>query len=146
MSTPVMTDPPREEASASSAVQRMHAPQLPRWTPWAVLAAGVAVALLLHFVVGSNLALSVVAGWFTFVVILGGVSFFAEGRRKSVDRLATALVTTAFGLALIPLGTLLWQVVSNGAPALNSTFLTSPCATSSVRAVASTTPSGAPCW
>ena len=46
-----------------------------------------------------------------------------EGRRKAVDRLATLLVATAFVLALLPLGTLLWQVFKNGLPVIDSTFL-----------------------
>ncbi len=48
-----------------------------------------------------------------------------EGARKSKDRLATTLVTTAFVVALLPLVSLLWQVFSKGAPVVSSTFLTS---------------------
>jgi phosphate transport system permease protein len=58
-----------------------------------------------------------------YIVVLGVVSRVKEGRRKSSDRVATVLITSAFAIALIPLGTLLWQVVSNGAPAIDSTFL-----------------------
>lgn len=45
-------------------------------------------------------------------------------RRKLVDRLATVLVTGAFILALLPLVSILWTVISKGAPVLNSQFFT----------------------
>jgi phosphate transport system permease protein len=45
-------------------------------------------------------------------------------RRRAVDRLATVLVTGAFVLALLPLVSILWTVVSKGAPALSPEFFT----------------------
>ncbi|TXL62300.1 phosphate ABC transporter permease PstA [Aeromicrobium terrae] len=45
-------------------------------------------------------------------------------RRRAVDRLATVLVTGAFVLALFPLFSILWTVVSKGAPALSPEFFT----------------------
>ena len=47
-----------------------------------------------------------------------------EGRRKAVDRLVTVLVTSAFGLALVPLVSILWTVVSKGAQVLGVEFFT----------------------
>ena len=60
-----------------------------------------------------------------FAIALVGLSRAVEGARKSKDRLATTLVTTAFVVALLPLVSLLWQVFSKGAPVVSSTFLTS---------------------
>jgi phosphate transport system permease protein len=104
---------------------RLHAPQLPTWVTWAELGGAGVVGLLLHLVVGWNWGLSLVVGWLVFIVALVGFSARYEGRRKVSDRLATALVTTGFLLALLPLGTLLWLVLKNGVPALDATFLTS---------------------
>ncbi len=100
----------------------MTAPRLPRYfTSWlGVVVLGVVAAL--HTVGGLGLVSAVLAGWLAFVAVLLLASRMVEGRRKSTDRLAGALITSAFGLALLPLVTLLWQVVSNGAPALSSTF------------------------
>ncbi len=100
----------------------MTAPRLPRYfTSWlGVVVLG--VVAVLHTVGGLGLVSAVLAGWLAFVAVLLLASRMVEGRRKSTDRLAGALITSAFGLALLPLVTLLWQVVSNGAPALSSTF------------------------
>ncbi|MBA2717193.1 MAG: phosphate ABC transporter permease PstA [Propionibacteriales bacterium] len=100
----------------------MTAPRLPRYfTSWlGVVVLGVVAAL--HTLGGLGLVSAGLAGWLAFVAVLLLASRMVEGRRKSTDRLAGALITSAFGLALLPLVTLLWQVVSNGAPALSSTF------------------------
>ena len=47
-----------------------------------------------------------------------------ENARAAKDRLVTVLVWAAFGLALVPLVSLIWQVVSKGLPAINAEFLT----------------------
>src|SRR5262245_56444284 len=105
MASPVKTDPPQDRMSRQIE-QRLHAPQLPRWVPWALLVVAVGLVALLHYVVGWGWALSVVASWAIYIIALGVVSRTLENRRKSVDRIATVFVTTAFALALIPLGTL----------------------------------------
>ena len=124
MALPVKTDPPEERLAPVKLEARLHAPQLPRWTPWVLLAAAVALVFGLR-AIGLSYGLSVVTSWLVYAVVLVVASRVKEGHRKSVDRLATVLITSAFVLALLPLGTLLWQVVSNGAPAINSTFLNS---------------------
>jgi phosphate transport system permease protein len=103
----------------------LHAPQLPKWVPWALLGGAAVVAALLHIALTWAWALSVVAAWLLLAIALLAVYGRFEGRRKAVDRLATLLVTSAFLIALLPLGSLLWTVVKNGAPAINSTFLSS---------------------
>ncbi len=123
MTTPTQTEPRPNPGTSERLDERLHSPQLPRWTPWAVLAAAAVVTVLLNTVGGQGKALSVVLGWLIFVVTLTVMSRLYEGGRKSVDRLATVMVTTAFVVALMPLGTLLYLVVSNGAPALSGSFL-----------------------
>ncbi len=125
MASPETTEPPGDRLDPLALEQRLHKPPLPRWAPWALLAGGVVVALLLRQTMGVSAALSVVAGWLAFAVALTSTSRWVEGGRRSVDRFATVMITTAFAIALLPLGTLLFEVVSKGAPALNSTFLTS---------------------
>jgi phosphate transport system permease protein len=51
-------------------------------------------------------------------------SLLVEGRRAAVDRLVSTLVWAAFGLALLPLASLLSTVVSHGAGVINGQFLT----------------------
>ncbi len=105
--------------------RQLHSPHLPRYAPLGVGVAGLLVAALIYVVLGQGIALSVAAGWLVFVVGLFMISRVVEGSRKSRDRLATSLVTSAFVVALLPLASLLWMVISKGAPVVNSTFLTS---------------------
>jgi phosphate transport system permease protein len=46
------------------------------------------------------------------------------GRRKAMDRFMTVVVTGAFVLAMFPLVSILWTVISKGAPVLNAEFFT----------------------
>jgi phosphate transport system permease protein len=48
-----------------------------------------------------------------------------ESRRRATDRLATAVVTSAFVLVLLPLVSVVWTVVQRGSASFNATFLTS---------------------
>lgn len=100
-------------------------PRLPRRAPAlvAVLAitASLLVGLTLHFtVVGIVL---VAAG--LYLVALPGWALAIENRRAAVDRLMTALVWCALAVALLPLISLLWMVIKNGAGQVGGTFFTS---------------------
>jgi phosphate transport system permease protein len=50
-------------------------------------------------------------------------SRLVEGRRAAVDRFVTALIWTAFALAVSPLVWLLYVVIRSGSPAINGQFL-----------------------
>ena len=104
MST-LQTRPPRS-ALTTAADRPLHARRLPRYAPViALLLAGTAV--IAARLAGAGLMLAVVAGWLVLVAVLVGASAAVEGRRHCVDRLATVLVSSAFAVALLPLGTLL---------------------------------------
>ncbi len=121
----VHLDPGPQRASDSAALdESWYAGSLPRFGPWGLLAAAVVLAVVLHLGLGMATGVAVAVAWLVYVVGLTGWSRIVEGVRKSVDRLATSLVTSAFLIALLPLTTLLYQVISKGAPAINSTFLT----------------------
>ena len=51
-------------------------------------------------------------------------AYVVERRRRATDRLATVLVWTAFGIAMLPLVTLIHTVVTKGAPVLSAEFFT----------------------
>ncbi len=121
-STKTGTEQQAAEATAAAPVSLVRA-QLPRWAPWAILAASLVV-------VGGLLALSggfsvgvfavgsaVLYGLATFLVSLG-----VEGRRKAVDRLVTIVVTVAFLIALIPLVSVIITVVGNGVARFDGAF------------------------
>jgi phosphate transport system permease protein len=99
--------------------------RLPRPAPLALYAAGVLVGAALSAVTGFSIVLTLVYG-----VVLGTLAVYAasravEGRRKATDRLVTCVVTTAFGVAMIPLVWLAYTVVSRGAARLDGEFFNS---------------------
>ena len=83
--------------------------QYARATVFAVWAAAAVPMALLAWVVCMGLSLWSVA---------------VEGRRKATDRLVTVLVSSAFVLALFPLFSILWTVVSKGTKVLSAEFFT----------------------
>lgn len=57
-----------------------------------------------------------------YVITLLFASYRVEGKRRAVDRMATVLVTLAFLLAITPLVSLLFTVVTNGAERFDVDF------------------------
>ena len=99
-----------------------HTPMLPSWASRVVPMVALALGLAL-FASGAGLVRSVFVAW-VVCLTLPIWSAVVEGRRKAVDRFVTVLVTSAFGLALFPLVSILWTVVSKGAPVLGTEFFT----------------------
>ena len=97
--------------------------QLPMYLPKAILASAVLVGVLLTVVGGLSIPQAVIVAWL-LTWALPIASRFVEGGRKAADRTVTLLVSSAFGLALIPLGSILALVISRGGPQLNAEFLT----------------------
>jgi phosphate transport system permease protein len=96
--------------------------RLPRFSPAALFLGGMLVGALLSSLTGFNIALTVVYG-----VVLGTLAVYltsraVEGRRKAIDRLVTTVVTTAFGIAMVPLVSLVYTVLKNGLGRLDSEF------------------------
>ncbi|WP_029149368.1 phosphate ABC transporter permease PstA [Microbacterium indicum] len=90
---------------------------LPRWAPWAILVGSFLISAAVFAFAGGgsfNVGLWAVVGAVIYVVAIFVISSIAESRRHATDRLMTALVTAAFLVALLPLISLLWTVVSNG--------------------------------
>ncbi|WP_447924660.1 phosphate ABC transporter permease PstA [Georgenia muralis] len=110
-------------STSSSIVRKQGA--LPAWTPWAVLTGSLALAFLLFVVVSSPaLAPVLLVGGIVFLVANWAVSRAVEGERVAKDRLATSLVTAAFVIAMIPLVSLVWIVLSKGLTLFSWDFLT----------------------
>lgn len=106
--------------------------RLPRFSTWGVLGVSWAIAgaiFLLLFLAGSMGEFSMVGtiffGTALYVVAISTLSSIVEGGRQAKDRLMTALVTSAFVLALLPLVSLLWTTVSSGIGDLSPTFFSS---------------------
>ncbi|SFK36163.1 phosphate ABC transporter permease PstA [Geodermatophilus ruber] len=111
--------PATGQAPAPIGQQRGH---LPRWAPWASFAGAAVLVVLLDLAFGLNIALYVL-----YTVVLGTVGVYAltrlvEGARKATDRLVTCLVVSAFGLAMVPLVSLVYEVVARGIERLDGEF------------------------
>ena len=72
------------------------------------------------FAVTSTVIYGVVLGTLAVYVATRAV----EGSRKATDRLVTCLVTTAFGIAMIPLVSLVYTVLDNGLARFDGQFFT----------------------
>ncbi|MGY1830437.1 phosphate ABC transporter permease PstA [Geodermatophilus sp. SYSU D01180] len=96
--------------------------RLPRFAAVGLYAAGIAVGALLSALTGFSIALTVVYGAVlgTLAVYVG--SRVVEGSRKASDRLVTALVTTAFAIAMIPLVSLVYTVLEKGLARFDAMF------------------------
>lgn len=100
--------------------------RLPVWSTWAVLAGALAIALLISVLIsedGPNIATIGFFGAVLFLIVMTLISYFVEGVRWATDRFATTLVTFAFLLAMIPLISLIWTVVSSGMKRFSWNFL-----------------------
>jgi phosphate transport system permease protein len=111
---------------------------LSRRAPWA-LGSGTAVLLAALF------ALSPLDGYALFTVLfvpayaalLGAVSARVEGGRRARDRVVTVVVYSCFGLALLPLLSVLGNTLLDGMARLDADFLTH-----SMRGVSARNPGG----
>ena len=97
---------------------------LPAWAPWVAVGGAAVVMLLISLIMGFNLALFVVG-----TVILGGAAQYVwsrsvEGPRRATDRGVTYVICSALALALTPLVSLLYTVISRGLPRFDTTFFT----------------------
>lgn len=115
MSTLTPDAPPHVNSLASGS--------LPRWAPVALFTLCALVSLTLLSATSAHgpvqlLVLTVLL----FLVLQSGASFAVEGVRRAKDRLASTLMLTAFGIALVPLISVVLLVVSKGAPRFDSEF------------------------
>ena len=82
---------------------------------WAVLACSVlAGAALVTLVWGFNLLGVMAVAALVYSVAIYTTARVVEGSRHATDRLVTAVVTTMFLLALTPLLSVIWTIVSKG--------------------------------
>ncbi|UIR19536.1 phosphate ABC transporter permease PstA [Streptomyces spinosirectus] len=98
---------------------------LPKWSPWAIAAGSVAVAVGIGLAAGldSKIQWGLIAA-LLFLVGTYVIAASVEGRRQAKDRIATGLVWTAFLIAVVPLVSLIWTTVARGVKVLDLYFLT----------------------
>jgi len=98
---------------------------LPDWSSYGVVAASAVLATMTLLALGAfSVALLLVV-----TVLIAAIATYAwsrrvEGPRHAKDRLITLTIVAAFGLALIPLLSLIFEVAKRGIPGLSLEFLT----------------------
>ncbi|MBW0090684.1 phosphate ABC transporter permease PstA [Pseudonocardia sp. KRD-184] len=97
---------------------------LPPRAQWIVLGVVVAVAILLRLTFGTNLALLAVGAAVANVVVIHLWARVVEGSRAAADRTVTAVVGSAFAIAMVPLASLLFTVVTLGTNRFDVQFFT----------------------
>ncbi|MDQ1609240.1 MAG: phosphate transport system permease protein [Microbacteriaceae bacterium] len=114
---------------AGPIVNSLTAGKLPKGAPWMLLIGSwIVLGIVFLFVQLShgtttfNLVGSLFFGTVLFDVLIYVVSYLVEGVRRARDRLLTALVATAFIVALLPLVSLLYTVLSKGIARFDPTF------------------------
>jgi phosphate transport system permease protein len=98
--------------------------RLPRWVPVACFAGAAVVALLLVLTT-TNLALAAVVTVVLGTLALWGLARWVEGSRKATDRFVTCLVISAFAVAMVPLLSLVYEVLRRGLGRLDGAFFNS---------------------
>jgi phosphate transport system permease protein len=99
-------------------------PRLPRWAPALTLVGSAAAAYAIRLLMDWGVVAFTVLAVLIHAVALTGWSRAVENGRTAKDRLVTTMVWSAFGLAMVPLVSLVWTVLSRGVPALSGEFLT----------------------
>lgn len=98
---------------------------LPDWSPYGVVAASAVLAAVLLLAAGAfSVALLLVFTVLVAMLVTYVWSRRVEGPRRAKDRLVTLAIVAAFGLALIPLLSLIFEVAKRGIPGLSIEFLT----------------------
>lgn len=117
------TEVPAELAEALPDVSSKRE-RLPRWATPVTGAVALILGILVAVALGGGVAASVVLALVFFVVLLQVWSRLVENHRQATDRLVTTLVWVAFGIALVPLVSLVWKVIQYGLPVMSAQFLT----------------------
>lgn len=110
-------------APKPTAPRSIRQPRLPKYSPLIAMVVAAAASSLIGLSLGWGIAPIVVVAGILHTIGLTTWSRIVETRRAATDRLASSLVWTATIIALIPLISLLSTVISKGAPAITSSFL-----------------------
>ncbi len=98
---------------------------LPSWTPYAVVLGSLAVVLaVLAAADRLNVVLIVVLTAVVSGAVIYAMSRVVEGSRRATDRLVTLSICAAFGIAVTPLASLLYQVIKRGTARFDGDFFT----------------------
>src|SRR6201995_1980032 len=99
---------------------------LPSWAPWGAFAGALVFCAAVEAALGwFTIALMLVFGAIVAILPISVWSRVAEGHRRAKDRAITMAIASAFGVAMAPLISLLYEVISRGVKGLSWEFFTS---------------------
>jgi phosphate transport system permease protein len=98
---------------------------LPSWAPYGTFAGALAFCAVVEAALGIfTIALMLVFGALVAIAGIYAWSRAVEGARRAKDRAVTMAIVAAFGVAMAPLISLLYEVVKRGVPGLSAEFFT----------------------
>ncbi len=98
---------------------------LPNWAPYGAFAGSLAACAAVLAALGIfTVALMLVFGALLAIVSIYAWSRAVEGPRRAKDRAVTMAIAAAFGVAMAPLISLLFEVLKRGIPGLSVEFFT----------------------
>ena len=99
---------------------------LPNWAPWGAFVGALVFCAAVEAALGwFTIALMLVFGALVAIVAIYAWSRAVEGRRRAKDRAITMAIASAFGIAMAPLISLLYEVVKRGVKGISWEFFTS---------------------
>ncbi|GAA2046053.1 phosphate ABC transporter permease PstA [Agromyces tropicus] len=125
--TTTITPPETRGPAAAPVSNSLTAGKLPNGAPWMVLGVSLLVSAglfgVLAFASGEfNWVGTFIIGAILYVVTITLISRIVEGSRRATDRFVTALVTGAFIIAMIPLVSLTFTVITLGLHRFDAEF------------------------
>jgi phosphate transport system permease protein len=111
-----------QHGATSTGLPLARARRLPRWAPVGLFVAGGLVGVLVGALASGGVALAVICAAVLGTVAVHGVTRAVDGRRAATDRLMTCVVSGAFLVAMIPLVSLVLEVVGKGLRRFDGTF------------------------
>ncbi|MCP2324106.1 phosphate transport system permease protein [Hamadaea flava] len=109
----------------SAPVTGLRARRLPKWAPWAVAAGSVLLSYLIVYaggLLGGGIVLTAIASVVLYLFLLWLAARQIEGSRAARNRIASSLIYSAFILALLPLLSVAWTLVSKGIERMDGDF------------------------
>lgn len=125
-----MTPPPDSTLASAPqgsifAQERGGGGSLPSWAPYGAFVGALIFCAAVEAALGwFTIALMLVFGALVAIVAIYAWSRAVEGRRRAKDRAVTMAIATAFGIAMAPLISLLYEVVRRGVAGISWDFFT----------------------
>jgi phosphate transport system permease protein len=127
-----MTPPPTPADAAALSTRSQLAGEgggggtLPSWAPWGAFVGALVFCAAVEAALGwFTIALMLVFGAIVGIVAIYAWSRAVEGKRRAKDRAVTMAIASAFGIAMAPLISLLYEVISRGVKGISWEFFTS---------------------